>query len=250
MRRRLNAPRRRAPKRAAVEGEEGGVEFQTFLTDVCPMQIPDCVYNCDSFQRKIDLAKLWHRRPVVGEDSLMLANDTVAALMRCMVDNKYRPVDPRAYEAAKDMQIEGILSNLVRMQSQKQMTLLTARISVAAYRYQLPHNMWRIIHSLAPGLLASIPWTDELIHLANQFRPSCAYKTLDGVGGTLLASNGRWMLLPGTTPCGPAPGSAAPVPPWRSGVPRPPPLAPEPAREPEPPPVMLSPAAMSWLIGK
>ena len=185
MRRRLNAPRRRAPKRAAVEGEEGGVEFQTFLTDVCPMQIPDCVYNCDSFQRKIDLAKLcWHHRPVVGEDSLMLANDTVAALMRCMVDNKYRPVDPRAYEAAKDMQIEGILSNLVRMQSQKQMTLLTARISVAAYRYQLPHNMWRIIHSLAPGLLASIPWTDELIHLANQFRPSCAYKTLDGVGGT------------------------------------------------------------------
>ena len=149
------------------------------------MTITDCVYNCDSSQRKIDLAALcWHNLPIIDEESLMLKNDTFSALLRSLVDNTYRPVDAAAYQAQQDVQVESILSNLIRMQSQKKMTLLTARLSVAAYRYQLPHSMWNLIHGLAPGLLASMKWTEDFIDLAIQFRPSCTYKTLKMVAGT------------------------------------------------------------------
>ena len=181
-RRRLTAPRN--GRRRHRGEDDDGVELTMILTNATELSLTSNVFNGDSMQQKIDLARLcWLKLPIVGQDSLTGANDSAASIMRTMVTNTYRPADRDAYDLNQEVKIESILSTLVRMKSQKNVTLLTARVSVAAYRYQLPLNFWRLIHSLAPGLLASVTWTDELISLAIQFRPPCDYKVLDGVGG-------------------------------------------------------------------
>ena len=183
-------PRRRTrPRRedAGDAGEADGVELNTFFRDALTIERSQNCCDLNSIDQRIVLARMcWLNLPVVGGESLQTQNTNLTAILEQIVRNKYRPSDPDRYTFQQNMQIELMLGNLVRVQNQKNMPLLCARLSVAAYRYQLPYNMWRLIHILAPGVLASIPWTQEFMHLATELRPPCQYPVLKGVAGVMF----------------------------------------------------------------
>lgn len=92
------------------------------------------------------------------------------------------------------IRLEGILTDLQRAQSQKKMTTITARMSVAAARCQLHRNMWRLISLLSPGVMASRTWTEEFMTFARDLRPPCSYEELPLVGATMFDNYTRKVL--------------------------------------------------------
>ena len=78
------------------------------------MTITDCVYNCDSSQRKIDLAALcWHNLPIIDEESLMLKNDTFSAA--CVLAAIYylmRHWSPARAAGSSDLALAGVALGL------------------------------------------------------------------------------------------------------------------------------------------
>ena len=183
--------RRGWTKRKGARREEGetqaGVELTTFYEEALELEAAEAAFNLDSIPQKVRLARLcWTTTPLVPDGSFTAANPNLAMILECMVDNTYRPRDVEHYMNRRCSRIEGVMTNLARIRSQKCMPLMTARISVAAHRYQLRSNLWRVIHHIFPGALASQPWTDDFVEFASHFRPPCNYASLSGVGGTMF----------------------------------------------------------------
>eukprot|EP00965_Chrysotila_dentata_P151802 5016399-Pleurochrysis_carterae.AAC.2 len=87
-------------------------------------------------------------------------NVQLCALVNTLVRSAYHPVNSEAFEAQWDILIEIMLGNLVRTRSPKQMTLLTAQLSLVALRVQI-YRQLGVISVLAPGSLASRDWTGD-----------------------------------------------------------------------------------------
>ena len=145
-------------KRRIAEREEStpeDVELRAFFADALTLVQAPCTFNMDS--EKLQLAaEVWASKPLLGADSLTDANGALAAVLEVITRNGYHPNPGESREASehrREFRIEGLLANLARIQSQKQVTVVTARISVAAYRAQLPRMVWKVTSLLAPGLL-------------------------------------------------------------------------------------------------
>ena len=177
---------------------DSGVEMTEFFRQALTLQPAEAsTFNMDSKSDKARLAAaLWSKQPLLGDTSLSAANGELAAVLQVLMRNQYRGGDdPDAYAKRSSFRIEGILSNLQRSQSQKQMPLITARLSVAAARCQLHGTMWRALSLLAPGMLASEKWTDDFIaEFARESRPPCEYEELKGVGGVMFDNYTRKVL--------------------------------------------------------
>ena len=176
-------------KGARREGDEAsaGIELSTFYEEALQLQDATAAYNLDSIPEKIELARMcWTPTPLVPDGSFSAANPNLTMILECVVDNSYRPRDLQHYINRRSCRIEGIMNDLARIRSQKCMPLMTARLSLAAHRYQLRSNLWRVIHYIFPGALASQPWTDDFVEFASQFRPACNYALLSGVGGAMF----------------------------------------------------------------
>ena len=175
--------------------DDDSVEMVTFFERALELTPSVFTFDSDSLEEKTELARrCWERNPIISVTSLCTANPELASILKALITNTYRPVDAEVYELRQYTRVEGVLSNLMRMQSQKQFTLLTARISLAAYRAQLPRMLWHIIHAFAPGILASFDWTHRFVEFAVPFRPACKYEELALVGGTMFDNYSRKVL--------------------------------------------------------
>lgn len=177
------------------ERQDGDVEMEEFFERALVLQPSVFTFDSDSDASRMELARrCWGSSPIKSDDSLTAANAELAGILSSIIVNSYRPVNADAYEQRQYFRIEGVLSNLVRMQSQKQFPLLTARLSIAAYRAQLPEMMWSLIQAFVPGILASMKWTEDFIEFAVQFRPPCEYEELSLVAGTMFDNYSRKVL--------------------------------------------------------
>ena len=171
------------------------VEMEEFFERALVLHPSVFTFDADSGGGRIELARrCWGSSPIRSAESLSLANPELAGVLRSLIINSYRPVNEDSYEQRQFFRVEGILSNLMRMQSQKPFPLITVRLSIAAYRAQLPEKMWNLIHAFAPGILASHQWTHTFIEFAVQFRPPCEYEELQLVGGTMFDNYSRKVL--------------------------------------------------------
>ena len=188
----------RPGKRRKDPDDESGIEMTEFFREALTLRPSEtCTFDMDSNSDKGHLAAaLWTSQPLLGETSLSAANNALASVLEVITRNTYRAAaDPEACEKRKLIRIEGILSNLQRAQSQKQMPLITARVSIAAARCQMHGIMWRAISLLAPGILASESWTEDFISdYARESRPACEYEELPGVGGVMFDNYTRKVL--------------------------------------------------------
>ena len=127
---------------------------------------PHLLHEFDMDLGKASLAaECWAGKPLLGPESLTEANGALAAVLEVITRNSYRPEHGEVREASElhsQFRVGGILSNLARTQSQKQVTAITARLSVAAFRIQLPRAFWSLLSVLAPGILCTYSWTEDL----------------------------------------------------------------------------------------
>jgi hypothetical protein len=171
------------------------VEMETYFERAFVLQPSLLTFDSDSPARRIELArKCWSSSQVAVAESLQQANPELAGILHALVVNTYRPSDREAFEQRQFFRVEGVLTNLLRMQSQKQIPLLTARLSIAAYRAQMPEKVWLLIHAFVPGIIASEKWTHDFVDFAAEFRPECQYEELVLVGGTMFDNYSRKVL--------------------------------------------------------
>lgn len=191
----------RARKRRQGTSSDGGfsgVELEEFFRDALTLQPAACVYDSDYLEDKLSLAvALWSPATLLGADSLTSANTSLASVLEVLI-RKCGTADGEeelgATETRTAIRLEGLITNLQRALSQKQMTLITARVSMAAARCQLHGRMWRMMSLLSPGLLASETWTEDFMVYARNHRPPCSYEELPLVGGTMFDNYTRKVL--------------------------------------------------------
>ena len=181
----FGVPRRRKEREEPAASE---IELRTFFTNALTLNRSENTFDMDNGKTEL-AAQAWRAVDVLGAGGLTEVNPALASVLDVVLRNAYRPEPGEKREAAEHraaFRIEGLLTNLARSQSQKQVTLLTARFSVAALRAHLPEMMWRAIALVAPGILCSKQWTEEFVECARDLRPPCPYQVLDGVAGTMF----------------------------------------------------------------
>ena len=189
---------RAAKRRQSADGSSNasGVEMHEFFRQALTLQPSPSTFDMDSKLEKVELAvACWANSSMLDETSMTECNGALASVLEvllrkcCMFDE-----DMTAAEMRTAFRLEGLITNMQRAQSQKQMPIITARVSVAAARCQLHGKMWRMMSLLSPGLIASHGWTDEFIKLARNHRPPCEYEELPLVGGTMFDNYTRKVL--------------------------------------------------------
>jgi len=163
--------KRSAPQ--TVDYLELGIEMMSFVNTPTKIQKSQYVYDMDKPDERLSLITcLWTGDFGAALDSVCAVNRELHTMLRVCVANTYEPVDPIAYERQRSLQLECTMNNLVRIQSNKKMPLLTAAHSVMAERDQLGGPLWDTIKHANPGLLASERWTRKLMYDARLFRPT------------------------------------------------------------------------------
>jgi hypothetical protein len=137
---------------------------------------------------------VWGSDSLTGELGVAASNPELAGLLEVILRNTYRPDDVEQHQRRIDLRLESLLSNIQRAQSQKQLPILTAKLSIVAMRAQLHHGLWKMVNLLAPGILTSHTWTKDFIEFARDRRPPCSYEQLPQVGGTMFDNYQRKVL--------------------------------------------------------
>jgi len=173
------------------QDRDDGIELQELFREALTLKPAESTFDMDSPAARERLAAaMWSSNSIVGNSNS--ANTELASVLEVLLRNTYKGGE--AHENQRALRLEGIFTNLQRCQSQKQMPLITARLSVAAKRCQLHGNMWRSISLLAPGVLASEDWTDDFVNFSRRLRPACEYEALPGVGGVMFDNYTRKVL--------------------------------------------------------
>lgn len=171
------------------------MEMVEFFRGALVLQPSQYTFNLDNPEERLRLADaMWRPSGIFGEFSAFEANTELAAFLQVLLRNTYHPSNTDLADIRKRFRLEGLMADLQRAQSQKQMPILTARLSVACYRAQLPRRLWHLLTQFFPGMLASYEWTKDLISTARSRRPACPHETLDLVGGTMFDNYTRKVL--------------------------------------------------------
>lgn len=179
----------------ASDDSSSGIELAEFFRSALVLQPSMHTYDLDFQQERLKLADaMWVPDGLFGEFSTAAANSELSSFLDVLLRNRYHPADPERADIRKRFRLEGLLADLQRAQSQKQMPILTARLSVACYRAQLPRRLWHLLAQFFPGMLASYEWTKDLVACARAHRPPCPYETLPYVGGTMFDNYTRKVL--------------------------------------------------------
>ena len=191
----------RAPKRRQSTSSDtsySGVEMEEFFRDALTLQPGPCVYDMDFLEQRTTLAvALWSPCCLLGDHSLTEANTSLASVLEVLLRKCGTAAGDDGMDAPETrtaIRLEGLITNLQRSLSQKQMTLITARVSMAAARCQLHGKMWKMMSLIAPGLLASETWTEDFMVFARDHRPNCPYQELPGVAGAMFDNYTRKVL--------------------------------------------------------
>lgn len=189
----------------AAEHEESfqGIEMSSFLDQLVVLNTSAQVFDvstADSQMERIRLARMvWDATiEINGEGSLTKSNPAIGQLLSVITANSYRDRGSEQASKTAALRIESILACLARVQSQKKHTLLCTRFSLGAFRAQLPRDLWQMLHTVCPGIVASVNWTDEFIQYAQSFRPTANYEVLPGVGACMFDNYSRKCLYSST----------------------------------------------------
>ena len=126
------------------------IEMETFFTDALTLKLGGNTFNMDSTEDKAELARqCWKANSLVDDQSLSVANVELTAVLKAITAHAYQSRSGEEFDVKLDFRVEGLLANLQRMQSQKQITLLTAMMSVGAYRAQVPRELWYLFTFVA-----------------------------------------------------------------------------------------------------
>lgn len=204
-------PKRMRSSASSASGSNddvSGIEMTEFYSNVCTLQIQNCTYNLrNSADRATLAADMWSSsNSLVGGSTLLDSNKELKGVFEVIIRGKYS--SSLVAKAAEDggglfmmkriARLEILLSNLARMKSQNEMPLLTARISLAAYRAQLPTDLWKLIHAVAPGLLASHNFVESLLPICTDTRPPPQDAVLEKVGAAMFDNYTRRILYSST----------------------------------------------------
>eukprot|EP00965_Chrysotila_dentata_P246054 6206930-Pleurochrysis_carterae.AAC.2 len=83
----------------------------------------DCTFDLDSLESRKELAiQCWKQEELKPTDEGVLyqANLELRSLLEIITRNIYRPADSATIDERRNVRIEAVLCNLLRMQSQKQ----------------------------------------------------------------------------------------------------------------------------------
>lgn len=178
-----------------------------FYRGACTLQIENCTYNLRNWADRSALAvDMWSTsNSLVGGASLVESNNELRGIFEVLVRGSYSSAlvasateSGGGFMLKRIARLELLMSNLARMKSQKEMTLLTARLSFAAYRAQIPTDLWKIFHAVAPGLLASHSWVESFVRICNGVRPRAEDPELDKVGAVMFDNYTRRVLYSST----------------------------------------------------
>lgn len=185
--------RRNKRSRGSTCSEE---EVRLFFEQALTLQASPTVFDLDSAAARAMLADaMWQSTDLLlGDDSLSAANGSLAAVLEVVLRNSYRASNDSSLCLRTAFRVESIMADLQRAQSQKKMPLLTARLSCAFMRAQLPRQLWELISMLVPGVLASYSWTEDFVGYASSRRPPCKYDELPHVGGVVFDNYSRKVL--------------------------------------------------------
>ena len=167
--------------------DDGGVEVE--MTEAVHFSRSAYTFDMDLPSEWVRMIrKMWtgEYRGAVGVQAD--ANPALAELLRQLTrtDYKDRQYDSEEHSFGQSLRLEGVLSDICRWQSQKQMPLWTALNAVEARRYQCSEPLWDCLRQMHPGLLPTINWTDTLIEDAVPHNPGCPYDAISGVAGVIF----------------------------------------------------------------
>ena len=187
-----------------VDYEALGVELASISIAPQPISSSAFVYNMDSKEeREKCIAQLWKPQGLAeASQSLAVSNEALADLLRACTANGYRPPDPEAYFAAREMRLEATLSDLVRDRNQKLVPIWTAALSVFSAKHQMKGPVWSVMAGLRRGTLMSGLWTEAFINEAAALRPPPAEPMIEVVAFTVFDNYTRRCLYKSTVAAG------------------------------------------------
>ena len=187
--------RKRSKRPVEIDYGELGIELLQFAAAPTSIVRSQSVFDMDDAAARLALIKiLWTGDfgPHVGASCA--ANEQLHSMLRVCVTNTYRPNDPESYERHRSYQLESTFNNLLRIQSQKQMPLITAAQSVMAERDQLGGPLWHAFAHGSPGTLASQHYTKTLINDARALRPPASEPLLTSISAVVFDNYTRRCL--------------------------------------------------------
>ena len=192
---RSKLPRKRSAYEEAVAAEEGEVlqiraraSAMQFAQDVVHLNQGNDIFSSRGDDRVALRRAVWTSS--VGMDgSIAERNPALVSLLQAIVGSSTSDTTDR-----QDTQIEALLTVLARVRSMHEIPLLTVRISLEAYRVNVPAVFWRFLAKLLPGVLLSDVWVEDFIPLAMKERPPPGYEELSGVGATVFDNYQRRLL--------------------------------------------------------
>ena len=187
----------RPVKRARAPGEDAPVDLVDALDACTVIDTDENVFNLRDPARKIELIRLLWGSQDSSLRPLTDANPALAVLLNRLVDARAIPDPEEPWLASSDRKkvlIESLLCSLLRGGSYFETTVLTARVSVAAYRFHINRDFWQFLHTLGPGILMSHQWTEEVVLSAGKYRPGASYPCVKGVGAVMFDNYSRKIL--------------------------------------------------------
>jgi len=185
--RRKYVKRSRRGDRAGQATGDSTVEVE--MAEATHFSRSEYTFDMDQPAERVRLIrKMWsgEYRDAVGMQAA--ANPELAELLRQLTTNgwKERQCDSEHHAFGQSLTLEGMLSDLCRWQSQKQMPLWTALNAVQARRYQCSEPLWDCLRLMHPGVLPTVTWTDKLIADAVQHNPGCPYAEIPRVAAVIF----------------------------------------------------------------
>ena len=180
--------RRRRGTPAGDQGDDGGIALLDMFDRAIVLTPSRHSFHMDSPEQKEELAHLcWSFSHITGQNSLCASNPELSTLLSVLANNTSNKSTCSQDEAGRrELQFEGVLTDLERVRSQKVMTLLTARMSIASLRAQISRDYWQLLRSVGAGTLVSHDVAERFLDFAAQFRPPCPYEAIPGVGGAMF----------------------------------------------------------------
>ena len=141
------------------------------------------VYDMDKAEDKRLLAHaLWGGGYAGTMLPLRAANAELVSVLENQVKNNYHPAEHlvEQHQFNKMVQIDGILSNMVRTRSQKKVTVVAAAASLLAEANMVAEEFRDTISTFHRGALLSVRWVEKFMPLAMELRPAPDWERLEG----------------------------------------------------------------------
>ncbi len=145
-----------------------------------PIRTAGLVYNMNVQSDRERLAvDLWRADYAQQSAALREANPELVAVLQAAMKNSVRATP--AFLASKQLLLDGMLLNIVRAQSQLNVPLLSAALSILGECNKVSREYHDAIATFFKGAAMSEPWTEGFLAEARVLRPPPEEEMLPGV---------------------------------------------------------------------